>query len=155
VAVYANRGVAGIDGNLSAAVGIGLSTGAAGYALVGDLTFLHDINALAIGRYDRRPDLAIVVLNDDGGGIFTLLEQGAAEHSDSFDRVFGTPIGADLAALCAGYHVPYRQASTAAELRAALAPAPGLRVVEVRTARARLRDLHARLRAAVAEAALR
>jgi 2-succinyl-5-enolpyruvyl-6-hydroxy-3-cyclohexene-1-carboxylate synthase len=155
LAVYANRGVAGIDGNLSTAIGIGLATGAAGYALVGDLTFLHDVNALAIGRRDRRPDLTIVVLNDDGGGIFTLLEQGAAEHGDSFERVFGTPIGADLAALCAGYHVPYTHAITAADLRAALGPVPGLRVVEVRTARARLRDLHARLRAAVTEAALR
>lgn len=155
VSVYANRGVAGIDGNLSTALGIALATGITGYALVGDLTFLHDLNALAIGRWDQRPNVTIVVLNDDGGGIFALLEQGAAEHSDSFERVFATPIGADLAALCAGYRVPHSRATTPAQLRTLLAPAPGLRVIEVRVDRSRLRDLHARLRAAVTESALR
>jgi 2-succinyl-5-enolpyruvyl-6-hydroxy-3-cyclohexene-1-carboxylate synthase len=155
VPVYANRGVAGIDGNLSAAIGIALATGTTGYALVGDLTFLHDLNALAIGRLDQRPDLTVVVLNDDGGGIFALLEQGAAEHGPSFERAFGTPVGADLSALCAGYHVPHSLAESPADLRALLAPARGLRVVEVRADRSRLRDLHARLRAAVTDAALR
>ena len=97
----------------------------------------------------------MVVHNDDGGGIFTLLEQGAAEYQRSFERVFGTPHGADLAALCAGYHVPHTLVTDRAGLRGALAPAAGLRVVEVRSNRALLRDLHARLRSAVAEAALR
>jgi 2-succinyl-5-enolpyruvyl-6-hydroxy-3-cyclohexene-1-carboxylate synthase len=155
ISVYANRGVAGIDGNLSSAIGIALAGGVPGYALIGDLTFLHDLNALAIGPRERRPDLTVVVLNDDGGGIFTLLEQGSAEHAASFERVFGTPVGADLAALCAGYHVPHTHARTPADLRAAVGPAPGLRVIEVRADRSRLRDLHARLRAAVTESALR
>ncbi|HET9139771.1 2-succinyl-5-enolpyruvyl-6-hydroxy-3-cyclohexene-1-carboxylic-acid synthase [Actinophytocola sp.] len=155
VAVYANRGVAGIDGNLSTAAGVALGADRTGYALVGDLTFLHDLNALALGPRERRPNLTIVVHNDDGGGIFTLLEQGAAEHGASFERVFGTPVGADLAALCAGYHVPHTLAETPEALHAALAPAAGLRVVEVRADRSRLRDLHARLRAAINEAALR
>jgi 2-succinyl-5-enolpyruvyl-6-hydroxy-3-cyclohexene-1-carboxylate synthase len=154
--VYANRGVAGIDGNVSTSVGVSLaSQGKPGYALLGDLTFLHDLNGLVIGPAEPRPDLTVVVLNDDGGGIFSLLEQGAAEHSHSFERVFGTPVHAELAALCAGYHVPHVHATNRAELRAALAPKPGLRVVEVRTDRSRLRDLHARLRAAVTEAAYR
>jgi 2-succinyl-5-enolpyruvyl-6-hydroxy-3-cyclohexene-1-carboxylate synthase len=154
--VYANRGVAGIDGSVSTAFGIALAAqGRAGYALLGDLTFLHDLNGLAIGPAEARPDLTIVVLNDNGGGIFTLLEQGAAEHGDSFERVFGTPHGADLGALCAGYQVPYLLAGNAEELRTALAPGRGLLVVEVRADRTRLRDLHARLRSAVSEAALR
>jgi 2-succinyl-5-enolpyruvyl-6-hydroxy-3-cyclohexene-1-carboxylate synthase len=156
VSVHANRGVAGIDGNLSTAIGIALASPAApAYALIGDLTFVHDLNAMAIGPLERRPALTVVVLNDDGGGIFTLLEQGAAEHGLSFERVFGTPVGADLASLCAGYHVPHTLAADPAELRAALAPGPGLRVVEVSADRGRLRDLHARLRAAVVESALR
>ena len=134
---------------------MGLATGVRGYALVGDLTFLHDHNGLAIGPHESRPDLTIVVLNDDGGGIFALLEQGAVEHGDSFERIFGTPVGADLASLCAGYRVPYQRATTAAELRFALTPGPGIRVVEVRADRSRLRDLHARLRAAVTDSALR
>jgi 2-succinyl-5-enolpyruvyl-6-hydroxy-3-cyclohexene-1-carboxylate synthase len=154
VAVYANRGVAGIDGNVSAAIGIALGNpDRPGYALMGDLTFLHDSNGLLIGPGDVRPDLAIVVLNDDGGGIFALLEQGAAEYEDSFERVFGTPHGADLAAVCAGFHVPHVLAESPEQLREALRPQPGLRVIEVRADRGRLRDLHARVRVAVADAA--
>ncbi|MGX7824185.1 2-succinyl-5-enolpyruvyl-6-hydroxy-3-cyclohexene-1-carboxylic-acid synthase [Actinokineospora sp. 24-640] len=150
--VYANRGVAGIDGNLSTAVGVALGSRAPGYALLGDLTFLHDTNGLLIGPGEARPDLTAVVLNDDGGGIFSLLEQGAAEHKPAFERVFGTPHGVDLAALCAAHRVPHATAADPAEFAAALRPAPGLRVVEVRADRGRLRDLHARLRAAVAAA---
>jgi 2-succinyl-5-enolpyruvyl-6-hydroxy-3-cyclohexene-1-carboxylate synthase len=154
VAIHANRGVAGIDGNVSTAVGLALGDpDRPAYALLGDLTFLHDSNGLLIGPGEARPDLTIVVLNDDGGGIFSLLEQGAAEHRDSFERVFGTPHGADLAALCAGYRVPYSLAESPGQLRAALARPDGLRVVEVRAERARLRDLHARVRTAVADAA--
>ncbi|HEV7648206.1 MAG TPA: 2-succinyl-5-enolpyruvyl-6-hydroxy-3-cyclohexene-1-carboxylic-acid synthase [Actinophytocola sp.] len=155
VRVCANRGVAGIDGNVSTASGIALGQHAPAYALIGDLTLLHDLNALLVGPAERRPNLTVVVHNDDGGGIFALLEQGAAEYHRSFERVFGTPHGADLAALCAGYHVPHTPVGDRAELRAALAPAKGLRVVEIRSNRVLLRDLHARLRSAVAEAALR
>ncbi|MGH3760404.1 thiamine pyrophosphate-dependent enzyme, partial [Actinophytocola sp.] len=153
--IYANRGVAGIDGNVSTAAGIALAQDAPAYALIGDLTLLHDLNGLLAGPAERCPDLTVVVHNDDGGGIFALLEQGAAEYHRPFERVFGTPHGADLAALCAGYHVPHTLVTDRAELGTALAPAKGLRVVEVRSNRALLRDLHARLRAAVSEAALR
>jgi 2-succinyl-5-enolpyruvyl-6-hydroxy-3-cyclohexene-1-carboxylate synthase len=149
--MFSNRGLAGIDGTLSCAVGASLDA-PYGYALVGDLTFLHDINGLLIGPGETRPNLAVVVLNDDGGGIFSLLEQGSPEHADSFERVFGTPHGADLAALCAGYRVPHVLVSDAASLREALAPADGIRVIEVRADRSRLRDLHSRLRSVVAEA---
>jgi 2-succinyl-5-enolpyruvyl-6-hydroxy-3-cyclohexene-1-carboxylate synthase len=155
VVVHANRGVAGIDGNVSTAVGMALASDAPSYALIGDLTLLHDINGLLIGPAERRPDLTLVVHNDDGGGIFTLLEQGAAEYKHSFERVFGTPHGADIEALCRGYHIEYSRPTTAAELRVALRPGRGVRVVEVRSDRALLRDLHARLRAAVVDAAFR
>jgi len=111
--VFSNRGLAGIDGTLSCAVGASLSA-EHGYALVGDLTFLHDVNGLLIGPAEIRPNLAVVVLNDDGGGIFSLLEQGSPEHADSFERIFGTPHGADLAALCAGYGVPHTLVASAA-----------------------------------------
>ena len=155
VEIHANRGVAGIDGNVSTAAGMALATDRPSYALIGDLTLLHDLNGLLVGPPERRPDLTIVVHNDDGGGIFTLLEQGAAEYQPSFERVFGTPHGADLESLCRGYHVDYTRAGTSDELRRSLAPGRGLRVVEVRSNRALLRDLHARLRATVADAALR
>ncbi|PSL54889.1 2-succinyl-5-enolpyruvyl-6-hydroxy-3-cyclohexene-1-carboxylate synthase [Saccharothrix carnea] len=148
VRTYANRGVAGIDGSVSTAAGIALTEGPT-YALIGDLTFLHDANGLLIGPGEPRPDLTVVVLNDDGGGIFALLEQGAKEHEQIFERVFGTPHGVDLKALCAAHHVPHTEARTPDELRQALDPPSGIRVVEVRAQRHELRDLHARLKAAV------
>jgi 2-succinyl-5-enolpyruvyl-6-hydroxy-3-cyclohexene-1-carboxylate synthase len=149
--VLSNRGVAGIDGAIGTAVGAALAHRGPSYALVGDLTFLHDANGLLIGPQEARPDLTVVVANDDGGGIFGLLEQGAPEHAEAFERVFGTPHGTDLAALCAAHGVPHALVP-AEELPAALAPAPGIRVVEVRAERVQLRDLHDRIRAAVAEA---
>ena len=152
IAVHANRGVAGIDGTVSTAVGAALAFGRPAYALLGDLTFLHDATGLVIGEGEPRPDLTIVVLNDRGGGIFSLLEQGAPEHAHAFERVFGTPHRVDLAALCAATGTPHVLAGDPDELAAALAPASGIRVVEVRADRSTLRDLHARLRTAVAEA---
>jgi 2-succinyl-5-enolpyruvyl-6-hydroxy-3-cyclohexene-1-carboxylate synthase len=146
--VLANRGVAGIDGTIATATGAALTHGGPGYALVGDLTFLHDANGLLAGPNEARPDLTVVVANDDGGGIFELLEQGDPAHAGAFERVFGSPQGTDLAALCAAHHVPHTQVQPA-ELAAALSPAPGVRVLEVRTERAGLRALHERIRAAV------
>jgi 2-succinyl-5-enolpyruvyl-6-hydroxy-3-cyclohexene-1-carboxylate synthase len=146
--VLANRGVAGIDGTVSTAVGAALVHDGPAYALLGDLTLLHDTTGLVLGPDEPRPDLTIVVLNDDGGGIFALLEQGAPEHAAAFERVFGTPHGVDLAALCAATgtaHVPVELP----DIGDALAPAPGLRVVEVRARRGELREGHAKLRAAV------
>ncbi|MFT7836318.1 2-succinyl-5-enolpyruvyl-6-hydroxy-3-cyclohexene-1-carboxylic-acid synthase [Saccharothrix sp. BKS2] len=151
VRTHANRGVAGIDGSVSTAAGIALAQGPT-YALIGDLTFLHDSNGLLIGPLEPRPDLTVVVVNDDGGGIFALLEQGSPEHADSFERVFGTPHGADLEALCRAHRVPHTAVRTPAELRRALDRPKGLTVVEIRVERGELRDLHARLKAAVSTA---
>lgn len=153
VRTVANRGLAGIDGTLSTAVGVALAGAGPTYALLGDLAFLHDANGLVIGPAEPRPDLRIVVVNDDGGGIFSLLEQGASEHAEHFERIFGTPHGVELAALCAATGTPYRRVATQDELRAAVAgPVAGVDVVEVRLDRSTHRDLHARLAAAVAEA---
>ncbi len=151
--VMANRGLAGIDGTVSTAIGSALvhRLGPA-YALVGDLTFLHDANGLVRGPYEARPDLTIVVVNDDGGGIFATLEQGAPEYSDAFDRVFGTPHGVDLAALAAATRTPFARVRNLSELRGALSRARGLRIVEVPVDRSGLRDLHTRLAAAVSDA---
>jgi 2-succinyl-5-enolpyruvyl-6-hydroxy-3-cyclohexene-1-carboxylate synthase len=133
---------------VSTAVGAALVHDGPAYALLGDLTLLHDTSGLVIGPDEPRPDLTIVVLNDDGGGIFGLLEQGAPEHADAFERVFGTPHGVDLAALCAATGAAHALVGVD-DVAAALAPAPGLRVVEVRADRRTLREGHALLRAAV------
>jgi 2-succinyl-5-enolpyruvyl-6-hydroxy-3-cyclohexene-1-carboxylate synthase len=149
--VHANRGVAGIDGTVSTAVGAALAHAGPSYALLGDLTFLHDATGLVIGPEEPRPDLTIVVLNDDGGGIFALLEQGAPEHARSFERIFGTPHGVNLASLCAATGTRYAAARTPQELVSIMnTPPRGLTVVEVRACRAGLRELHAQIRAAVA-----
>ncbi|MGE3285876.1 MAG: 2-succinyl-5-enolpyruvyl-6-hydroxy-3-cyclohexene-1-carboxylic-acid synthase [Pseudonocardia sp.] len=150
--VLANRGVAGIDGTVSTAYGAALAHGRPAYALLGDLTLLHDMTGLVSGPEEPRPDLTLVVLNDRGGGIFGLLEQGAPEHADAFERVFGTPHDVDLVALCAAFGVTHRACTDLAELPDLLAPAPGVRLVEVRAERAGLRAGHAALRAAVAAA---
>ena len=76
-------------------------------ALMGDVTFLHDSNGLVLGPDEPRPDLTIVVVNDDGGSIFTMLEQGAPAYADRFERLFGTPHGVDLASLCAATRTPH------------------------------------------------
>ncbi|HEY6748253.1 MAG TPA: 2-succinyl-5-enolpyruvyl-6-hydroxy-3-cyclohexene-1-carboxylic-acid synthase [Mycobacteriales bacterium] len=162
VTVLANRGVAGIDGTVSTAVGAALALqanrrddqetdrdGRPTYALMGDLTFLHDANGLVIGPGEPRPDLTIVVVNNDGGALFGLLEQGAPEHRDAFERVFGTPHGVDLAALCAATGTPHRRVTTRASLTEALTEPAGLRVVEVRTDRTEAAEVEAALTAAV------
>ena len=148
VRVLSNRGVAGIDGTVSTAVGAALAREGRTIALMGDLTFLHDAAGLLIGTGEPRPiDLTIVVANDDGGGIFELLEQGDPQYAGAFERVFGTPHGMDLAALCAAYRITHRSVD-GAELAVALeGAADGIRVLEVTTERSGLRELHAGIRA--------
>ncbi|WP_291079535.1 2-succinyl-5-enolpyruvyl-6-hydroxy-3-cyclohexene-1-carboxylic-acid synthase [Dietzia sp. UBA5065] len=158
VSVHANRGASGIDGTVSTAIGVALSAPGRTVALLGDLTFLHDLSGLLLGPREAHPDdLTIVVADDDGGGIFSLLEQGDPRLATDFERVFGTPHGADLRALCAGFGVPFTDTDPAGleVLLAETAPRvehrhivpAGLRVVRVATSRVGLRDLHATLRA--------
>jgi 2-succinyl-5-enolpyruvyl-6-hydroxy-3-cyclohexene-1-carboxylate synthase len=150
--VYANRGVGGIDGSVSTASGLSVGLGAQSYALLGDLTFLHDTNGLLLGPDEQRPNLTVFVLNDVGGGIFSLLEQGAPAHAASFERVFGTPHQVHIEQLCAAHGVPYRSVQTPDDLTAAMAEQGGLRVVEIPVPRDGIRDLHAALAAAVRDA---
>ena len=137
--VVGNRGLAGIDGMVSTAIGIALGRprAARSIAYLGDLTFLHDSNGLLTGRGQRRPDLTFVVLSDDGGAIFSTLEQGDRRYAGAFERVFATPHGTDLGALCAAHHTAYERVDDLGRLAAALAEPPsGIRVLEVPVSRA-------------------
>jgi 2-succinyl-5-enolpyruvyl-6-hydroxy-3-cyclohexene-1-carboxylate synthase len=149
VRVLASRGASGIDGLVSAAIGAALAHQTAGggpaAALLGDLALLHDAPGLMLGPLEPRPDLCLVVVNNDGGGIFSTLEPAA--FPAPFERVFGTPHGADLAALAAAAGLPYRRLDDPSGLSAALA-GRGVRLVEVRTDRAD----GAKLRAAITQA---
>lgn len=148
--IIANRGLAGIDGVLSTAIGAALARNSSrAIAYVGDLTFLHGSNGLLIGPNEPRPDLTIVVASDDGGSIFSTLEQGAPEFAASFERVYATPTGADIGELCRGYGIAHRVVAPPALAAALEEPADGIRVIEVPLARDNRRALTAALSAAV------
>ncbi|MEE2523974.1 2-succinyl-5-enolpyruvyl-6-hydroxy-3-cyclohexene-1-carboxylic-acid synthase [Pseudarthrobacter sp. J75] len=158
--VYANRGLAGIDGTISTATGLALGGQQQTTVLLGDVTFLHDAGGLLLGSGEAQPDLRIVVLNDSGGAIFGLLEHGAVEeagrYGDAVERLFGTPHSVDIAALASAYGVGHSLVSTTAGLAEALAqPVKGRSIIEVRTDRHSLRQLHARIQHAVAAAVAR
>lgn len=142
---YANRGLAGIDGTLATAQGIALIHGPT-TVLLGDLTFLHDVGSLLIGPLERSPDLRVVVVNDDGGSIFHLLEQGAEEYAGAFERIFGTPTGVRIAPLAEAYGWRHRGVTDPATLRTLLAePISGREIVEIRVSRDDRRAQAARL----------
>ena len=150
--VLANRGLSGIDGTVSSAVGaaLGRPHTTRALALLGDVTFLHDLPGLVLGPEEPRPDLTVVVVNDDGGSLFSLLEQGAAEHAESFERLFATPHGADLGKACEATGTPHRRVGDLASLEAALDRAPeGIEVVEAVVRRDDRRALEAAIRSLV------
>ena len=160
--VFANRGANGIDGINATALGLsasGLSSGLSSgggpvVALVGDLAFLYDAGSL-LGAVDRGLDCVLVVVDNDGGGIFSFLPQAGAVQAESFERLWGTPHGLDICAVAAAYGVETTSAPMAADVGpavlAALA-AGGVRVVYVRTSRAANVEVHAEIQAAVAAA---
>jgi 2-succinyl-5-enolpyruvyl-6-hydroxy-3-cyclohexene-1-carboxylate synthase len=131
--VLANRGANGIDGVVSAALGVALASGPT-TALVGDLAFLHDVSAL-VGPADEQPSLTVVVADNGGGGIFSFLPQAANLSTERFERLFGTPQSPDPAAVARGLGwdvVEIDGDGWTAELGAALVPHDGGRVVVVR-----------------------
>jgi 2-succinyl-5-enolpyruvyl-6-hydroxy-3-cyclohexene-1-carboxylate synthase len=149
--ILASRGASGVDGTVSAAIGAALAHGGPAFALIGDLAFLHDTAGLALGPDEPRPDLCLIVVNNDGGGIFSTLEQAA--FNESFERLFGTPHRAGLDHLAAAFGLPYQRLEQPEDLGKAL-PGAGLRIVEAQTDRAAGAALRDRLRQ-VAAAAVR
>ncbi len=106
VAVFANRGANGIDGTVATAIGVA-RTGRPTLCVVGDVAFLHDATSLT-ALADRHLDLTILVIDNDGGGIFGFLPQHDLVEPTVFEQLFGTPHATDLAALAAAHGLPCR-----------------------------------------------
>ncbi len=160
--VVANRGVNGIDGVVSTALGVALASGGPTVALVGDLAFLHDVSALVrSGEFDA--PLTVVVADNRGGGIFSFLDPATSLDGTTFDTLFGTPQGVDVASVAAGFGWPVDDlgaipgaGSGGAGLEEALDRRVGsgsLSVIRVRVPeRAENVQIHRRINAAIVEA---
>jgi 2-succinyl-5-enolpyruvyl-6-hydroxy-3-cyclohexene-1-carboxylate synthase len=150
VRVFANRGVNGIDGVVSTAVGIALGSHAPTTLLIGDVAFLHDSNGL-LNLVNRGVDVRIVVVDNRGGGIFSFLPQRSTLQERQFEQLFGTPHSVDIGGFAAAHGVSHRVVATVAELRGVLAT-PGPHVVIVRTDRTENVLEHERLNRAIIDA---
>jgi 2-succinyl-5-enolpyruvyl-6-hydroxy-3-cyclohexene-1-carboxylate synthase len=142
--VMANRGANGIDGVVSTALGAAAATdsGSPLVLVIGDLALYHDMNGLLAAKL-HRIDATVVVINNDGGGIFSFLPQ--AQHPTHFEMLFGTPHGLDFEPVAELYGAQYKRVRDSASLRRAVATSiarGGLNIVEMRTERARNVELH-------------
>jgi 2-succinyl-5-enolpyruvyl-6-hydroxy-3-cyclohexene-1-carboxylate synthase len=150
--VIANRGASGIDGFVSTSLGAALAGPGPTVALAGDLSMLHDQNGLLLAR-SGNVDAVFVVVNNDGGGIFSFLPQ--ADFPGDFERLFGTPHGMPFEGVAALYRCGYQRVERAASLTAAVGDAwsaGGVHLVEVPTERTANVALHRRIWQAVGEA---
>lgn len=153
VTVHANRGANGIDGVVSTAVGVAAS-GVPTALLIGDVALLHDTNGL-LGLERRGLDLCIVVIDNDGGGIFSFLPQRTSLAQERFEQLFGTPHGVDITGLANAHGLPVLEATDDDAVRAAVGAtlaSGGSHLVLVRTDRDRNVELHDSLHAATAAA---
>ena len=151
VVVGANRGASGVDGTIATATGFARGLGRRVTLMIGDVAFLHDLNSLRLLRTLDTP-LVIVVLNNDGGGIFSFLP--IAGFSDVFEHYFGAPHGMTFEHAAALFDVEYVRPSTADEFVDAYEQGrrrSGPTVIEVQTARQDNYDLHVSLRNAALE----
>ena len=142
VRVLGNRGASGIDGVVSSALGAAAAAGVPVVLVLGDLSFYHDLNGLLAAKLHRL-NATIIVINNDGGGIFSFLPQAA--HPAHFETLFGTPLGLDFRPAVEMYGGRFVRASGWDGFRAAVTQAlkaPGLDVIEVTTERARNYALH-------------
>lgn len=134
IGIYANRGTNGIDGVVSTAIGIQLARKRPATLLIGDLSFLHDVNGLLVTRF-HETDLTIVVMNNDGGGIFSYLPQASEETY--FESLFGTPTGLTFDSIAKMYNTEYFSIQTKEEFQKALntPKESNVRIIEVHTNR--------------------
>jgi 2-succinyl-5-enolpyruvyl-6-hydroxy-3-cyclohexene-1-carboxylate synthase len=149
VRFLANRGANGIDGLVSSGIGAASSTGAGTWIVTGDLGLFHDMNGLAALRHAEAP-VRIVVLDNDGGGIFELLPQAEQLKREEFEALFGTPLRLDAAAIAALHGIPHRRVESLDDL--AEAGSDGTALIEVPVDRRRDAELRVRIHRAAASA---
>jgi 2-succinyl-5-enolpyruvyl-6-hydroxy-3-cyclohexene-1-carboxylate synthase len=144
-----NRGTNGIDGLISSGIGAAHASGRPTTIVTGDLGLLHDIGGLAVLR-DVSTPVRIIVVNNNGGGIFHFLPQEDALPGAEFEALLGTPRGVDVAKAGALFDLPHRRLDTLGQLPDALAAGTGL--IEIEVDRQANLELHRRLADAVGEA---
>lgn len=154
IRVLCNRGANGIDGVVSTALGAAAASTSSGplVLVIGDLAFYHDMNGLLASKL-YGIDATVVILNNDGGGIFSFLPQ--AQHPQHFEKLFGTPHGLDFEPVASVYGGSFQRAHDSASLRRCVSDgisAGGLQLIEMRTERARNVVLHREAWEAVASA---
>lgn len=138
--LYGNRGVNGIDGTISTALGLAVN-GRPTYLVTGDLSLFHDLNGLAVAK-THNLNLTIILHNNDGGGIFEYLPQKGTKH---FDYLFSTSQGLDYSGAAKLYGCGYTKISNPDELSSALAKIgqeSGVHIIEIPTNREYSRELH-------------
>jgi 2-succinyl-5-enolpyruvyl-6-hydroxy-3-cyclohexene-1-carboxylate synthase len=154
VSVHANRGANGIDGTIATTIGLALGGSGPAVGLLGDIAFLHDSTAL-IGLESRGLDLTFVVVDNDGGGIFSFLPQASLLEAPRFEQLFGTPHDVQLDQLAAVHGIPsliVEDPDLVGPSVRSTVDSGGLWLVLVRTDRAANAAVHAELNAAVAAA---
>jgi 2-succinyl-5-enolpyruvyl-6-hydroxy-3-cyclohexene-1-carboxylate synthase len=149
VTFLCNRGANGIDGLISSGIGAAHATGKPTTIVTGDLGLLHDVGGLVALR-DVSTPVRIVVIDNDGGGIFHFLPQEQALDGDEFEALLGTPRGVDVSKAAALFDLPHRSLALVTELSDALATGTGL--IEVKVDRQANVDLHRRLADSVSAA---
>ena len=148
--VLGNRGASGIDGLVSTALGIGASDRGPTYALLGDLSFVHDVGALVWSARHDPPDLTLVVVNNGGGQVFSLLDQ---RDLPEFDELYFTPHHADLGSLARASGAAHVRIEVGNDLEGIIGDPPaGILVVEVVVDPDHDRRVREQVRAAVAAA---
>ena len=138
--LYGNRGVNGIDGTISTALGLAVN-GRPTYLVTGDLSLFHDLNGLAVAK-THNLNLTIILHNNDGGGIFEYLPQKGTKH---FDYLFSTSQGLDYSGAAKLYGCGYTKISSPDELSSVLANVSqesGVHIIEIPTNREYSRELH-------------
>jgi 2-succinyl-5-enolpyruvyl-6-hydroxy-3-cyclohexene-1-carboxylate synthase len=124
-----NRGVNGIDGVAATAMGTALSAKTPTYAVLGDIAALHDLSSFAIPSLEAKPDITFVITDNNGGAIFSLLEQSEVKD---FERVFGTPTDINLLEVFKSLGAEVKLVSKISELEQNLGLPKGIRVIVVK-----------------------